>query len=200
MKNDNECAELFSAFIKGPSGDPIGAAEVFEQEKTEGVSVFGRRKASQEIASFCEEEILRLKESWIPFYSSQEEADSAMSGEIWTKGHSIYACSKMQRYVEEFFVFTLMYIAVMMQEHNNQLSHKEAEESRKSYKQLVNSTAKEIDSLIQFRLGQNPRYKDQVLICQSCGAEFVFSAEEQAFFDERGFSYRPTHCRACRNR
>lgn len=39
--------------------------------------------------------------------------------------------------------------------------------------------------------------KDQVLTCRDCGASFVFTAGEQAFFAERNFS-APTRCKACR--
>lgn len=38
---------------------------------------------------------------------------------------------------------------------------------------------------------------DKVLACRDCGTEFVFTAGEQAFFAERGFS-DPVRCPACR--
>ncbi|MBC7105457.1 MAG: zinc-ribbon domain-containing protein, partial [Firmicutes bacterium] len=41
-------------------------------------------------------------------------------------------------------------------------------------------------------------YEDRVLTCCECGAEFVFSAGEQAFFAEKGLTHEPTRCRDCR--
>lgn len=41
-------------------------------------------------------------------------------------------------------------------------------------------------------------YQDKTLVCRDCGAEFVFSAGEQAFYAERGFATEPTRCAQCR--
>ena len=41
-------------------------------------------------------------------------------------------------------------------------------------------------------------YEDKTLVCRDCGAEFVFSAGEQAFYAEKGFQNEPTRCRSCR--
>ena len=41
-------------------------------------------------------------------------------------------------------------------------------------------------------------YEDRVLVCRDCGAEFVFTAGEQAFFAEKGFTNDPVRCRDCR--
>jgi CxxC-x17-CxxC domain-containing protein len=38
---------------------------------------------------------------------------------------------------------------------------------------------------------------DQNLVCADCGTEFPFSASEQAFYAERGFS-TPKRCKPCR--
>ena len=38
---------------------------------------------------------------------------------------------------------------------------------------------------------------DQQLTCSDCGQEFTFSSEDQAFFQERGYS-APKRCKACR--
>ena len=38
---------------------------------------------------------------------------------------------------------------------------------------------------------------EQRLTCADCGREFAFSAEEQAFFREKGFN-PPKRCRECR--
>lgn len=39
---------------------------------------------------------------------------------------------------------------------------------------------------------------DKTIICKDCGAEFVFTAGEQAFYAEKGFS-EPKSCKACRD-
>lgn len=39
---------------------------------------------------------------------------------------------------------------------------------------------------------------DKTLTCRMCGNPFVFSADEQAFFAEKGFSRAPDYCRDCR--
>jgi CxxC-x17-CxxC domain-containing protein len=38
---------------------------------------------------------------------------------------------------------------------------------------------------------------DRTLTCRDCGQEFVFTAGEQAFYQERGYS-EPQRCAACR--
>lgn len=38
---------------------------------------------------------------------------------------------------------------------------------------------------------------DQTLVCSDCKAEFVFTASEQEFFQEKGFS-APRRCKSCR--
>ena len=37
-------------------------------------------------------------------------------------------------------------------------------------------------------------YEDKTLICRDCGAEFVFTAGEQAFYAEKGFQNEPSRC------
>lgn len=39
---------------------------------------------------------------------------------------------------------------------------------------------------------------DKTLTCRDCGQEFTFTAGEQAFYQERGFS-EPQRCPACRS-
>jgi len=39
---------------------------------------------------------------------------------------------------------------------------------------------------------------DRTLTCADCGQEFVFSASEQQFYADRGFS-DPRRCRSCRS-
>jgi hypothetical protein len=40
--------------------------------------------------------------------------------------------------------------------------------------------------------------EDETLECRDCGAEFVFSAGEQAFYKEKGFDNKPTRCAECK--
>ena len=39
---------------------------------------------------------------------------------------------------------------------------------------------------------------DKTLICKDCGAEFVFTEGEQAFYAENGFEHDPVRCPECR--
>jgi len=41
-------------------------------------------------------------------------------------------------------------------------------------------------------------FVDKDLKCCTCGAEFVFSAGEQQFFQGRGFTNLPKHCKLCK--
>ena len=41
--------------------------------------------------------------------------------------------------------------------------------------------------------------QDKTLSCRDCGAEFIFTASEQDFYAEKGFTNEPTRCRDCRN-
>ena len=40
-------------------------------------------------------------------------------------------------------------------------------------------------------------YTDQVLTCTDCGIDFVFSASEQEFFAQKGFTSAPKRCSSC---
>ena len=40
--------------------------------------------------------------------------------------------------------------------------------------------------------------EDKVLVCRDCGAEFVFSASEQEFYEAKGFENEPGRCPNCR--
>ena len=40
-------------------------------------------------------------------------------------------------------------------------------------------------------------YADRILTCADCGQEFAFSADEQRFYAERGFT-EPRRCASCR--
>ncbi|HEY7525908.1 MAG TPA: zinc-ribbon domain containing protein [Candidatus Limnocylindria bacterium] len=41
-------------------------------------------------------------------------------------------------------------------------------------------------------------YTDQVINCSDCGIDFVFSASEQEFFAQKGFTSAPKRCPSCR--
>lgn len=42
-------------------------------------------------------------------------------------------------------------------------------------------------------------YEDKILICKDCGAEFEFTAGEQEFYAEKGYTNEPQRCKACRS-
>lgn len=42
------------------------------------------------------------------------------------------------------------------------------------------------------------QYADQTITCRDCGNEFVFTAGEQAFYAEKGFTNKPSRCPSCR--
>ena len=41
-------------------------------------------------------------------------------------------------------------------------------------------------------------YEDKTLVCKECGNEFVFTAGEQEFYAEKGFTNEPQRCPECR--
>ncbi|HEY83151.1 MAG TPA: zinc-binding protein [Dehalococcoidia bacterium] len=41
-------------------------------------------------------------------------------------------------------------------------------------------------------------FKDRTLQCSDCGASFTFSAEEQEFFQTKGYTNDPKRCPTCR--
>jgi CxxC-x17-CxxC domain-containing protein len=41
-------------------------------------------------------------------------------------------------------------------------------------------------------------YEDKTITCADCGQAFTFSASEQAFYAEKGFSDAPKRCKSCR--
>ena len=41
-------------------------------------------------------------------------------------------------------------------------------------------------------------FEDKELQCSDCGATFTFSAEEQEFFQSKGYTNEPRRCPACR--
>jgi CxxC-x17-CxxC domain-containing protein len=41
-------------------------------------------------------------------------------------------------------------------------------------------------------------FMDRNLSCRDCGVSFVFTAGEQAFYQQKGFQNEPTRCPSCR--
>lgn len=41
-------------------------------------------------------------------------------------------------------------------------------------------------------------FQDKTLTCKDCGTNFVFSASEQEFYAEKGFTNEPGRCPECR--
>ena len=41
-------------------------------------------------------------------------------------------------------------------------------------------------------------YADKTITCRDCGTEFVFTAGEQEFYAQKGFTNEPSRCSACR--
>lgn len=42
-------------------------------------------------------------------------------------------------------------------------------------------------------------YNDKTIVCKDCGQEFTFTANEQEFFAEKGFTNEPQRCKPCRD-
>jgi CxxC-x17-CxxC domain-containing protein len=42
-------------------------------------------------------------------------------------------------------------------------------------------------------------YKDETLQCADCAQQFTFSASQQEFFAQKGFTNKPTRCQDCRD-
>lgn len=43
-------------------------------------------------------------------------------------------------------------------------------------------------------------YQDQTIKCKDCGKPFVFTARDQEFFAQKGFTNPPSRCKDCRVR
>ncbi|MGI8551764.1 MAG: zinc-ribbon domain containing protein [Dehalococcoidia bacterium] len=41
-------------------------------------------------------------------------------------------------------------------------------------------------------------FTDKTLTCADCGSSFIFSADDQAFHQEKGFTNEPRRCQSCR--
>ncbi len=42
--------------------------------------------------------------------------------------------------------------------------------------------------------------KDKTIKCIDCGEKFVFTANEQRFYQEKGFTNEPKRCKSCRDK
>ncbi len=42
-------------------------------------------------------------------------------------------------------------------------------------------------------------FEDRTLVCEDCNEEWIFSADEQQFFNERGYQ-TPKRCKPCRQK
>ncbi|NLZ15467.1 MAG: zinc-binding protein [Erysipelotrichaceae bacterium] len=42
-------------------------------------------------------------------------------------------------------------------------------------------------------------YKDKTIVCKDCGQSFTFTAREQEFFAEKGYTNEPQRCKPCRD-
>ncbi len=43
-------------------------------------------------------------------------------------------------------------------------------------------------------------YTDKSIACMDCGAPFIFTANEQAFYAQKGFANEPKRCKNCRDK
>jgi len=41
-------------------------------------------------------------------------------------------------------------------------------------------------------------FEDKSLKCKECGKEFIWTVGEQEFFNQKGFTNKPTRCKDCR--
>ena len=42
-------------------------------------------------------------------------------------------------------------------------------------------------------------FQDKTLVCRDCGQDFVFTAGEQEFYQQRGLTNEPGRCADCRH-
>jgi CxxC-x17-CxxC domain-containing protein len=43
-------------------------------------------------------------------------------------------------------------------------------------------------------------FEDKTLVCEDCSEEFIFSADEQQFYNDKGFENEPKRCKPCRQK
>jgi len=42
-------------------------------------------------------------------------------------------------------------------------------------------------------------FQDKSIRCSDCGVTFTFSADEQEFYQSKGYTNEPNHCASCRS-
>ncbi len=47
---------------------------------------------------------------------------------------------------------------------------------------------------------ETKEFKDITFKCKNCGEEFIWTAGEQAFYEEKGFTNPPARCKPCRDK
>lgn len=47
---------------------------------------------------------------------------------------------------------------------------------------------------------QSSNFQDQNLVCKDCGKQFVWTAGEQEFYQQKGFDNPPFRCNDCRSK
>lgn len=47
---------------------------------------------------------------------------------------------------------------------------------------------------------QSSSFTDQTLVCKDCGKQFVWTAGEQEFYQQKGFDNPPIRCGECRSK
>ncbi len=55
-----------------------------------------------------------------------------------------------------------------------------------------------IERVVKFEEDTSSMYQDKNLTCRDCNVEFVFTASEQDFFAQKGFTNEPGRCPECR--
>lgn len=48
--------------------------------------------------------------------------------------------------------------------------------------------------------GEPMEFQDRMLTCTDCGGEFVFTAGEQSFYQDKQFKNTPKRCKACKQK
>eukprot|EP01038_Epipyxis_sp_PR26KG_P016121 gene16121-21911_t len=43
------------------------------------------------------------------------------------------------------------------------------------------------------------KFQDETLSCKDCGSDFVFTAGEQEFYEQKGFDNKPVRCKSCKD-
>jgi CxxC-x17-CxxC domain-containing protein len=58
----------------------------------------------------------------------------------------------------------------------------------------------ETTGMVEWNIGEldEMSFVDKTLTCRDCGEDFVFTAGEQEFYAEKGFTNEPTRCPNCR--